>query len=48
MTTRRYFLATNGVKLPLKLVGEIEPEALANRNTYIRADYDGSEQAVAL
>jgi hypothetical protein len=38
--TRRYFLATNGVKLPLKLVNEIAPEALANRNTYIRADYD--------
>jgi hypothetical protein len=40
MATRRYFLATSGFKPPLKLVNEIEPEALANRNTYIRADYD--------
>jgi hypothetical protein len=38
--TRRYFLATNGVKLPLRLVNEIAPDALAHRNTYIRADYD--------
>ena len=36
----RYFLATSGVKLPLKLVSEIEPDALTNRNTYIRAHYD--------
>lgn len=38
--TIRYFLATNGVKLPLKLVNEIEPDALTNRNTFIRASYD--------
>ena len=37
---RRYFLATSGVKLPLKLLNEIEPDALTNRNTYIRAFYD--------
>jgi ABC-type tungstate transport system permease subunit len=36
----RYFLATSGVKLPLKLVNEIEAGALSNRNTYIRAFYD--------
>jgi hypothetical protein len=36
----RYFLATSGVKLPLKLVNEIEAGALSNRNTYIRASYD--------
>ncbi|PPQ36756.1 hypothetical protein CH337_07325 [Rhodoblastus acidophilus] len=42
--TTRYFLATNGVKLPLKLVNEIEPEALTNRNTFIRADYDDAGQ----
>jgi len=42
--TRRYFLATNGVKLPLKLVSEIEPEALANRNTFIRAEYDAADR----
>jgi ABC-type tungstate transport system permease subunit len=38
----RYFLATSGVKLPLKLVNEIEAGALSNRNTYIRASYDAS------
>lgn len=38
--TRRYFLTTSGVRLPLKLVNEIEANSLANRNTYIKADYD--------
>jgi len=37
----RFFLATSGVKLPLKLLNQIEPDALTNRNTYIRAFYDG-------
>ncbi len=37
----RYFLATSGVKLPLKLVNQIEATALTNRNTYIRARYEG-------
>ena len=40
----RSFLATSGVKLPLKLVNQIEPTALTNRNTYIRAWYDGSDR----
>lgn len=38
----RYFLATSGVKLPLKLVNEIEAGALSNRNTFIRATYDAA------
>ncbi len=38
----RYFLATSGVKLPLKLVNEIEADALSNRNTFIRARYGPS------
>lgn len=38
----RYFLATSGVKLPLKLVNPVEPEALTNRNTYIRAFFDAA------
>lgn len=41
-TVCRYFLATSGVKLPLKLVNEIEPEALSNRNTFIRAFFDAA------
>ena len=40
----RFFLATSGVKLPLKLVNEIEPDALTNRNTYIRAFYGADER----
>ncbi|MCW2285268.1 hypothetical protein M2323_003165 [Rhodoblastus acidophilus] len=39
--TTRYFLSTSGIKLPLRMVNEIEQDALSNRNTYIRADYDG-------
>jgi hypothetical protein len=41
-TTRRYFLATSGVKLPIKLVNPVEADALTNRNTYISASYDAS------
>ena len=40
----RFFLATNGIKLPLKLVNEIEAGALTNRNTYIRAFYDDDDR----
>ena len=40
--TTRYFLTSGGVKLPLRMVNEIEPEALSNRNTFIRANYDGN------
>jgi hypothetical protein len=35
----RYFVSYSGVKLPLNLVTAIPPEALANRNTFIRAYY---------
>lgn len=38
----RYFVTYTGVKLPLNLVNAIEPESLANRNTFIRAFYDGN------
>lgn len=30
----RYFLSYSGVKLPLKLVGELEPAEIENRNTF--------------
>ena len=33
----RPFVTYTGVKLPLRLVNPIEPDALSNRNTYIRA-----------
>jgi len=36
----RFFVSYSGVKLPLNLVNPIAPEALSNRNTFIRAYYD--------
>lgn len=36
----RFFSSYSGVKLPLNLVGAIEPDALSNRNTFIRAYFD--------
>ena len=39
----RYFLSYSGVKLPLTLVNELQPEEVANRNTYfgIKVDEQG-------
>lgn len=37
----RFFASYSGVKLPLNLVNAIEADALSNRNTFIRAYYDG-------
>ncbi len=36
----RYFSSYSGVKLPLKLVGEIAEEDMGNRNTYYQASFD--------
>jgi Family of unknown function (DUF6156) len=36
----RFFVSYSGVKLPFNLVNAIAPEALSNRNTYIRAWFD--------
>ncbi|MGB8364317.1 MAG: DUF6156 family protein [Rhizomicrobium sp.] len=36
----RYFVSYSGVTLPFNLVNTIEPQALSNRNTFIRAYYD--------
>lgn len=40
---QRYYIATSGTKLPLRLINPIEPDGIANRNTYVRAycDPDG-------
>ena len=40
MLVWRYFLTYSGVKLPLRLVGPLTEAELANRNTYMRAQYD--------
>lgn len=42
----RYFATYTGLRLPLNLISPIAPEALANRNTYIRAAYDEKERLI--
>jgi hypothetical protein len=37
---RRFFVSYSGVRLPFNLVNAIAPEALSNRNTFIRAWFD--------
>jgi hypothetical protein len=44
----RYFLTYTGVKLPLKLLTELEPAQLENRNTYFRGYFDGQDRLVGL
>ena len=44
----RYFLTYSGVKLPLKLCQPLEDEAIANRNTYFQAWFDGQERIITL
>ncbi len=36
----RFFVSYSGVRLPFNLVNAIEPAALSNRNTFIRAYFD--------
>lgn len=42
--TYRYFTTYRGVRLPSKMVSPIDEEALTNRNTYVRAFYDGHKR----
>jgi hypothetical protein len=44
MTTTKFFLSYTGVKLPLKLVGELDEAETRNRNTFIRASYDADDR----
>jgi len=46
--TARYFTSYTGIKLPLKLIGEITGDEIANRNTFIRAEYDNAENLLFL
>lgn len=39
----RHFVSYTGVGLPLRLVNPIEAAALSNRNTFIRAYFDGRD-----
>lgn len=42
--TQRYFVSYSGIKLPLKLVNEINQAGLQNRNTYYCGYYDAAER----
>lgn len=39
----RYFVTYAGVQLPFRLVDPIDETALSNRNTFIRAEFDGPD-----
>jgi len=45
--TIRFFVSYTGVKLPVKLVNPLEEADLSNRNTFIRAVFDGQERLLA-
>jgi hypothetical protein len=38
----RFFVTYSGARLPLRLVEPIAPEALSNRNTFIRGYFDAA------
>jgi hypothetical protein len=38
--TSRFFVTYTGVKLPFKLVNELQPSEIENRNTYFRGYFD--------
>ncbi len=43
----QYFLTYSGVKLPLKLVSPLNPDAVQNRNTYFTASFDSFDRIVS-
>lgn len=45
--TCRYFTSYSGVKLPLKLVGELDEADMRNRNTYFRGRFNTTDQLIA-
>jgi len=45
-TTTRYFTSYSGIKLPLKLVGELTADDMSNRNTYYRGSFDAAERLI--
>lgn len=44
----RYFLSYSGVKLPLTLVNELQPQEVANRNTYFGIKLDAEGRTVLI
>lgn len=43
---QRFFTSYSGTKLPLKLVGELSPEDMRNRNTYFLGSFNAAGQLV--
>ncbi len=46
--SQKYFTSYSGIKLPLKLVGEISTTEIKNRNTFICAEYDETDRLISL
>jgi hypothetical protein len=44
----RLFLTYRGIRLPLTLLTPLEPEQIANRNTYIRGYFDAQDRLIGL
>jgi hypothetical protein len=44
MSAFQYFLTYSGVKLPVRLVNPLSEAELANRNTYIRAQFGDGQR----
>lgn len=42
----RYFLTYTGVGIPFRLVGPLDEAQVPNRNTFIRAWFDGDDQMI--
>lgn len=40
----RFFVTYTGVKLPFKLVNELQPSEVENRNTYFRGYFDAQDR----
>jgi hypothetical protein len=48
MPDYRYFVTYSGMKLPLRLVNQIEKAGVEHRNTYIRAEFDDQDRLVGV
>lgn len=44
--TIRHFVTYSGIRPPARLVEPLDEAALVNRNTYIRARYDGDDRLI--
>ncbi len=44
----RHYLSYKGVKLPLDLLTPLEPEQIANRNTYFQGYFDQQDRLIGI